>query len=98
MADRKKWTLAILAFPLGQNMSAKLLQQVHDLFLSVAKIVALPRRDNLQVLQVCQMTSITSFEPLSPVVALKFGALHWRKLFIFFQHSLASEHPIFLHF
>ena len=39
---------------------------------SVAKIIALSRRDNLQVLQVCQMMSITSFEPLSPVVGLKF--------------------------
>ena len=46
----------------------------YDLFPSLAKMIALPRRDNLQVLQVCQMASITSFEPLSPVVALKF----WR--------------------
>ena len=46
----------------------------HDLFRSLAKMIALTRRDNLQVLQVCQMRSITSFEPLSPpVVALKFG-------------------------
>ena len=46
---------------------------------SVAKIIALSRRDNLQVLQVCQMMSITSFEPLSPVVGLKFGLQ--RKIF-----------------
>ena len=46
---------------------------------SVAKIIALSCRDNLQVLQVCQMMSITSFEPLSPVVGLKFGLQ--RKIF-----------------
>ena len=64
----------------------------YDLFRSVAKIIAFARRDNLQVLQVCQMTSITSFEPLSPVVAPKFAAAHKRKHFLLFcKHSFTSE-------
>ena len=57
-------------------------------------MIALARRDNLQVLQVCQMTSITSFEPSSPVVGLKFGAAQKENIFIFCQHSLTIEPPI----
>ena len=64
----------------------------YDLFPSLAKMIALPRRDNLQVLQVCQMVSITSFEPLSPVVALKF----WRSQKKTFSISSSSFY-ILLH-
>ena len=74
MADQKRPPRPFLFF----LHLAKICQQNwcsgHDLFRSLAKMIALTRRDNLQVLQVCQMRSITSFEPLSPpVVALKFG-------------------------
>ena len=47
---------------------------------SVAKIIALVRRDDLQALELCQMTSVTSFEPLSTQLALKFGGSAKKKL------------------
>ena len=73
----------ILVFPVRQNMCRREIGATGMIYFegcrSVAKIIALSRRDNLQVLQVCQMMSITSFEPLSPVVGLKFGLQ--RKIF-----------------
>ena len=53
---------------------------------SVAKIIALVRRDDLQALELCQMTSVTSFEPLSAQLALKVWGISKEKAFkIFWQ-------------
>ena len=53
---------------------------------SVAKIIALVRRDDLQALELWQMTSVTSFEPLSTQLALKVWRISKEKAFkIFWQ-------------
>ena len=53
---------------------------------SVAKIIALVRRDDLQALELWQMTSVTSFEPLSTQLAPKVWRISKEKAFeIFWQ-------------
>ena len=53
---------------------------------SVAKIIALVRRDDLQALELWQMTSVTSFEPLSTQLAPKVWGISKEKAFeIFWQ-------------
>ena len=51
---------------------------------SVAKIIALVRRDDLQALELCQMTSVTSFEPLSTQLAPKVWRISKEKAFEIF--------------
>ena len=96
----KKCTLAILVFPLGQNMSAKLLQQVW--FISFAG-----KNDCFATSR--QFTSITS---LSDGKYYKFRAIVtsscpqvWTvtkenilNFIFFFLHSFKSKPPIFVHF
>ena len=51
---------------------------------SVAKIIALVRRDDLQALELWQMTSVTSFEPLSTQLAPKVWGISKEKAFKIF--------------
>ena len=55
---------------------------------SVAKIIALVRRDDLQALELCQMTSVTSFEPLSTQLVLKVWRISKEKAFKIFWKLL----------